>query len=501
MGNRYITGSDLSDYFADIESESQLIEKLSKANGRFSVVILRESETWVAVDPLRTYPLYYSKTGGEFCISDNSYCLAEQILKPELNQVATDSFLASGFTLNNQTILLDLYQAEAGEMLVFNDSVTRKFYCSYTLNKINKLSFDEAVTSLNIRLNEIFKNHLEALADRFIVIPLSGGYDSRLVAAMCSQYHPENVLCITYGREGNREVKPAGEAAKRLGLKWINIVYNEELIRDFVNDKYFSSYFEEASGLTSMFYLQDYFAVRHLKENSLIPENSVFMPGFSGDSLAGSFFRKSFLEKANVKEISGKIFENKFNLVELSRQVRNDITDLISEKINGSAPFLWKNYENWEIKEIHAKLIVNSARVFSFFGYDYVLPLFDKELIDFFTTVPFEFKLNKKLYDKTLSEIVFSGLGINLSDELNPTGISRSIQDLKEKMKRYIPSFLTDALIDKVSPIYYDEIVKPLIRDIGKDNLIKPRQANYYNAYLTQWYIMKIKQKYGIAAN
>jgi len=265
-----------------------------------------------------------------------------------------------------------------------------------------------------------------------------------------------------------------------------------------MEDEYFSRYYEYASGLSSMFYMQDYFAVKYLKENTIIPEGTVFMPGFSGDSLAGSFFSQS-IEHQNIKsDIASRILNDKFVLVNLDQHKKKILHSLIIEKLNREMKTSWKDYEDWEIKEMHAKFIINSAKVFTFFGYEYVLPFFDNNLIDFFTTIPFQYKLNKKLYDYVLTKNIFHELNVNLSVEINPKPYERTIQRFKEKVKQFIPRPFVNSIIEYNSPILYDEITLKMAEEIGKENIIPPRQANYYNAYLTQWYIKKTRTKFNL---
>jgi asparagine synthase (glutamine-hydrolysing) len=247
-----------------------------------------------------------------------------------------------------------------------------------------------------------------------------------------------------------------------------------------------------------MFYMQDYFAVKYLNENSIIPEGTVFMPGFSGDSLAGSFFSQSIEVHTDKSKIASKILDEKFVLVNLDHKKKRILHSLIIEKLNRELKTSWKDYEDWEIKEMHAKFIINSAKVFSFFGYEYVLPFFDNNLIDFFTMLPFQYKLNKKLYDHVLTKNIFHKLNANLSVEVNPKPYERTIQRFKEKVKQFIPTSFVNSFIDLNSPILYDEITRKMAEEIGKENIIPPRQANYYNAYITQWYIKKTRTKFNL---
>ncbi len=62
----------------------------------------------------------------------------------------------------------------------------------------------------------------------------------------------------------------------------------------------------------------------------------------------------------------------------------------------------WSVYEDWDLKEKLSKFIVNSCNIYAWFGYEYRLPFYDVAFQEFFRDVPYEFKLNKKLYDTFL---------------------------------------------------------------------------------------------------
>jgi asparagine synthase (glutamine-hydrolysing) len=493
--NRYLKQEDLFTYFKDVDTAEEFEKKLFLANGQFSVIIKRSDELWAATDRLRNYPLFYTRINGDFVISDDCYILADLLPVKSLDSIASDCFLSIGFTVNNLTLLDSVNQIEAGEYICEGNSFSRIFYHKPSIGILNHSNYYSASEELNKLFNEVLRSHLVALKDKFIAVPLSGGYDSRLIASMCAKYHPDNILCYTYGISDNREVAPAREAAKRLGLKWINVIYDSSLIDGYLNDGYFNDYYPYASNLSSMFYLQDYFAVKYLKVNCIIPDDSVFMPGFSGDSLGGSFFTSAFKSHNSKMQISKQILNDKFVLINLDKQKKDKIRLLIEEKIHDGIRECWKNYEEWEIKEMHSKFIINSAKVFSFFGYDYVLPLFDNQLIDFFTALPFDFKLNKRLYDYVLTHYIFRELNVNLPDEINPGPVKKSIQRVKEKIKIFVPNAIINNLIDLKSPILYEEITRILIEEIGTEEIIHPRQANYYNSYLTQWYLKKTREK------
>jgi asparagine synthase (glutamine-hydrolysing) len=490
-GEEYLFENALAEIFLKADTVNRFEEILASLNGQFSVIIAKNSEVWMATDRLRCYPLFYTSVGEEVIISDDCYaCLGESDLK-EINLTARNSFLLAGYVPDNLTLINNIFQVEAGEIVVLNSIVSRRFYHEIFSTPVGNKRTDSYEKELYDLLHSVFSCHLKALKSRFLAIPLSGGYDSRLIAAMSKIYHPENMICYTYGRKDNPEAYKAAEVAKRLNVKWLNIEYNNDLINDYLHSNKFKEYYPFASNLSSMFFMQDYFALQYLKDRSLIPDNTVFMPGYSGDFLAGSHLRKSMNKPLKENDIAEIILRKHFRYIKSSVSEKEKIKSLIRKKIPDIKGNPWKIFENWDLKERQAKFIVNSARTFLFFGYEYTMPFWDKNIIDFFSKIPFSLKFNKKLYDTVLKQSIFKELNLNLDDEQYPGALSRSIQNIKEAVKPFLPYALVTKMTNQKSIIYYDEITRALREDIGPENIILPIQSNLFNSYITQWYIYK----------
>ena len=494
-GGRYLRNEALLSYFSGISTISEFEEKLKSANGQFSVVIKRESEIWAASDRLRNWPLFYSHIDREFIVSDNCYKLAEMQVEKQFDSNAVNCFLASGYVINNLTLLKNIYQVEAGSLVILGAEAKSCFYHKPSSGKIINKDMKTGAEELEEMLHDVFKKYFNALKDRFIAIPLSGGYDSRFVAGMASMYHPENILCYTYGRKDNPETALAKEVAGRLGLKWINIIYDSELIRDFMHDGFFEDYYPWVSNLTGMFFMQEYFSVRLLKFNNLIPVDSVFISGYSGDFIAGSYLTPIMKKNMDEKELSELIFREYFRLISLEKDKRSAVCDLIRESIPSGSSDAWKVIESWDMKERHAKFIINSAKVFSFFGYDYIFPLWDNQLVDYMLNLPYSLRMDRKLYEHTLRDHFFRENNLNLDHETNPAPIRKSYQRFKEAIKPFLPSAIRNLFTDPYNPILYDEITKILLEEIDPLRVVAPRQPNYYNSYITQWYLIKTAER------
>lgn len=496
-GVDFISEERLASWFATANDFGEFERKLLNTNGQFSVIIEHGETIWAATDRLRTIPLFYHKADNEIIISDSAYSLSSALKMPVVDEEAASAFLATGYTLNNLTLIEDLFQVEAGEMVMINhNNITRKFYHDYSKAGVTEDSFENYCVGLEGIIREIFKSYFSALKDCFIAIPLSGGFDSRLIAAMCKEYHPENVLCFTYGRKDNAEVAPAKEVADRLGLPWINIVYDTSLIKGFTDDPVFKDYYPYASELSSMFFMQDYFAVKYLREKNLIPENAVFMPGHSGDFLAGEHVMPFMRRRAGEKKIVRHIINEHFTLIPSGKKEKRLFHKALMVKISPKENARWLICENWDLKERQSKFIVNSGRVFNYFGFRFVMPLWDNTLIQFFNRLPVRYKANKNLYDYVLTNVFLGPRGITLSSELNPTPWQNASQRIKKAIKSILPSGVVSLFISHKSPVLYDELSEYLIAETGKMTFKRPHVASNYNSYLTQWYLLKTRQQF-----
>ncbi len=496
--DKFLREKELLDYFSDVNTISEFESKLRSATGQFSVVINRDNEIWAATDITRNWPLFYTKIEGEFLLSDDCYRLAELRSENRFDPVSYNCFLASGYTISDRTIIKDIFQVEAGAIVIMASDVKSSFYHNPAQDKSVDKDLHTGAEELTSLLESAFRRYFSALKDRFIAIPLSGGFDSRLVALMASKYHPENVLCYTYGRKDNHEVALAMESAKRLRLKWINIIYDADLIRDFIHDNYFEKYYPWVSELTGMFFLQEYFAVRYLKQNRLIPDNTVFISGYSGDFIAGSYLTPAMRRKMEGREIARLIFKEYFRLVNLKEKDKNGICELIGERIHPGKSEAWKVIESWDMKERHAKFIVNSAKVFSYFGYEYIFPLWDKQLVDYMLPLPFELRMDRKLYEHTLRDNIFRVNDLNLDNETNPSPFKKSFQRLKDRVKPMLPGKIRNQFLSPLNHILYDEITAILKEEIDPAALISPVQPNFYNSYIIQWYLAKTAEKFNL---
>jgi len=305
----------------------------------------------------------------------------------------------------------------------------------------------------------------------------------------------ENVTTFTYGRKNNPELELSEKVARKLGYIWRFIEYTDETVKDFIVSDRFRDYYPAASNYSSMFYLQEYFALEELKKS--IPQNSVFIPGHSGDFFAGSHLNKRIISAETEKELTEEIIKKHFNNKEIDPSESGVILKSIRESLNLNGRFSYLDFENWDLKERQAKFILNSNRIYEYFGYEYRLPLMDKRLMDFFSGVSPKLKYGKYLYDKVLTDKYFSETGINFIRETNPTLNQLDKQDKKNSLKRILPKKIINFYKEKIkknSDIYYNiGVTDQMIDDLLNSGQKIDRTGENRNSIIIQWYLYRIR--------
>lgn len=493
-GNFYQNDSLIS-YFENISSDEDLVKCLQNANGIFSVIIKIEQKVYLASDKSRFFPLFYFFNNDELVISDDAFSVLNSGSEFLLNDFASNIFKSTGHTIGRDTLIQNVFQVRAAEYIIFeNDKISKSdFFFSYTVNSLYSAGYNVLFHKTKENFIQSFKRFITSLNGKQVALPLSGGYDSRLIAAMLKYFGYENVICFTFGRKLNHEINNSRNAAKALGYKWLFVEYNHEIIKDYFYSEDFKIYAKYAGQITSMPYLQEYFAVKYLKENNIVNDDAIFVPGHSGDILGGSDYIKLFNEDLQRKDITKALFNKKFQLNHFSKKIRNQILHeiqiVVGDYDKNPQDISYTLAEDFNIKERLAKFIFSSSRVFDYFGYEVRFPFWDSELVAFFSKMPFEYKKSKLLYDDVLKKCFFDIYNINFEQELQPDIFEVTFHKIKSKFKFLMPtSFRLKKLIKKDWTFYY-EITKPMVKELG----LSYKNVKEFNSIIVTWYVEFIK--------
>jgi len=397
------------------------IELMKQLNGNFAIILKDDKGILASVDRIRSIPIFYGIKEDAFLIGDDAHSIKEKLRLNKINPHAVEEFLMSGYISYDETLYYDLKQLQPGEALYFKidksesseNVCTERYYIYWNKNK-KHLSIDELLDAYDVVLSQAFKRLVRSIEGRKVIIPLSGGVDSRLIASMFKKLNYKNVVCLSYGVSNNWETKISKKVAEKLGYDWIYVPYSRKKWHDVYRSQKWKEFFYSEDNLSSLPNINDWLAVRELKRNRSISEDAVFVPGHTGDFISGGHLHYIFGEKKDglTKEkllisILRKHYSLWATMLE-NQEIKNHIINKLSKFFENlplnSEEDIACAYECWEWQERQAKFIINSVRTYDFWGYEWRVPLWDSEIMDFWSSVPYELKLEKKLYLSYLKE-------------------------------------------------------------------------------------------------
>lgn len=397
-----------------------------------------------------------------------------------------------GFTPSDHTFISGIKQLCAGEYLHYNGSYLslRTYYKLPSLKSNDKLTRKEAEQAF-FSVIEQTTSHLSALIEKDapVALPLSGGFDSRLIGLMLKKMGKKNVTCFTFGNRSDKEALVSEKIAKRLGYDWLFVDYRDHIGENYLQDPLFQEYVAYFCNGTSFPYLQEYFAGKYFKENNIFSANTIFLPGHSGDMAGGSHLYPNMEHFRSKEDLARNIYQRCGDSIPLSKEQKRSLLQLIKKTIPYEEydKLTHQSHDDWNCRERQSKHIINSSRVWNFFGYDYLLPLWDDTFTSFLFSLPFPLRVYKNLYDDCLLKL-FSDNNLLLEEETPPSIKQKQTGYLKKRLREDYP------VINKIRPknhfahdfFYLKELLQVMTDELG--------DYPYNNGVgvLTEWYIRRL---------
>jgi len=453
-------GQKLIEIFRGLDSFHDFVRIVKKLNGFFYVIVKKNDELYIAVDHVRSIPLFYAIHEGAFLISDDAEWIRSQIGQNRMRDISCCEFQVVGYVTGKDTLFPSIKQVQAGEALEIKRereswSISSYRYYRFLHDEPNSYNEDELVNLLERVALESIQRLVEYAGNRQIVVPLSGGYDSRLIVTLLKKLGYKDVLTFSYGNIKHHESVISKKVAESLGYKWFFVEYTREKWREAWKTPERWEYQQWSSGWTSLPHIQDWLAVMELKKQGVIDDNCLFVPGHSGDFVAGSHIPEEAFSGVDVnhKVLAQTILKKHYCLVP-QKFLENFGLDFWIQRILmvaeageiSSGVDLANYFEKWDWQERQAKFIINSVRVYEFFGYDWWLPLWDLEFVKFWHFVPLALRKERWWYVKFVKTIYSRLLGIGVdkalghsSDRILPISILKGfIKGINHTIYEYI---------------------------------------------------------------
>lgn len=327
-----------------------------------------------------------------------------------------------------------------------------------------------------------------SLGEDKVVLPLSGGYDSRLLASAIK--NRQRLVCFTYGISSNQsqsfEVVKAQHLANRLGLEWHPIC-----LGDFHNylDEWNKS-FGVSTHAHGMYHIEFYTNI--LKQNGAVPQR--FLSGLIGDIWAGSVVFPEVKAPRQLKNLGYSHGMNADSTYLIGRNKTNKVLEGFFEahelKLNDPR---YRVIEAMRVKIMLLKYLLEIPKTFNFRPF---APYIDQDIALSMLCLPCDERKDRKW-----QKDYFTKINLNIESEKLSFSPQNSLNTQALKKIPLLP-LKTDILREIIKPGYVDWINRNLLNTrvskyryklgiLRKKNkfirkfLPKDRHLKAYFAYLT----------------
>lgn len=389
--------------------------------GHFALILETPDYVVAAVDACRTHPIYYTETTDHALISNDAYLARECASLATWNATAALEFSMAGFVTGPDTLVDGLHQLRAGELVFARPDAApcRHRYFRFRPQPGDPHAAKDWHGQLMDRIDGAIERTVARAAGRTIFVPISGGFDSRLILCKLHQHGYRDLAAFSYGTPGNVDAQAGRDICAALDIPWHFVPSDGVRARRFFASQTRRDFWRFADGLSAIPNFQDLQALTDLQAARILPDDAVIINGQTGDFLSGGHILKTLPEGAMgmdalVDALTTKHFslwkqlDTAANRVVISHRLRHQLGDERGDSL--SWPEAAALAELWEFDERQAKYVINGQRIYEFLGLAWELPLWDFGLVRFFTTVPLDLRLRQRLYLDTLRSWDYRGL-------------------------------------------------------------------------------------------
>lgn len=412
-----------------IELNKEQIEKeaiskiLFKLDGDYILVLHNKIKNtlYLLNDIYGRLPIYYGKTNEFFMISRNQDVLSNTLNLKEVDIYGIAEYLVFGCTVTERTLIGGINYFLPGSLLSF-DINTKKYFIEniFTYNFEELLSVSKSNYKEKLKENiNLFKDAVSQRTTEKSVVGLSGGLDSRILAAALKDVdkNVEAVSRMSFNNRENIDVMLAEKVSQVINIPF-NIIKSQEPEDSFLNEIIILK-----SGLNSI--ENDYNLIFEKKLQLHYGSEFTYFTGDAGDRI------KPHIQIQNAKNLPD--FVDKLIAVN-SRVGLKDVSRLL----NINQKEFKKNIEEY-IKTFPENSFAHKDLHFRIYnrGFKYVVEGEDRKRNFFWTAMPFYghqfflsamsfpdyFKKDHKMFldfmnllEPSLSDIVNKNWGLKPSD-------------------------------------------------------------------------------------
>lgn len=377
--------------------------KVRDYNGCWQIVIvdILKKKILVINDRWGTYPLFNLQNNETLLISDNWRKLVPFTDK-KLDKQSSYEMASFGYVMGNKTLIENIEDFPAHCICEYSFVEDRIIYqedsywhLRYKFQDADEKKKEKEFADLWQKQLKIYASAVKRIGNA-CYIPMSGGLDSRLLAA---EFDKQNIdiYAMTYGA-----YKEYGEFDSALEVV-NNLKHSAGHFIQYLNQRTLEKLTlspQHCNRVTTAYFGQmylDYF-------DQIKDKCSVIMPGFSGDFMGGSLIRNRMLKWKTNEDAINYILEQRSAPMVRAFYKSAQYKTYVEKAIGSDYPKeddVISNYVRWFLENDIRRYLIRSVIIEKNPHGHLILPFFDYKLIDFFLELPTELLINKRLYVNT----------------------------------------------------------------------------------------------------
>jgi asparagine synthase (glutamine-hydrolysing) len=380
---------------------------VNSLNGSFVLAIydLKRRKLIIVNDRYGFRPLYYAKSSGKLLFaSEVKAILEDSVVNKELDDEAIADFFAFGEILGNKTFFKGIKVLPPASVFTYDGKdISIDEYWNFNYKPDYGISQDEMV----VKLVQTFKKAvgIRMRGNLRYGVALSGGLDSRVIAAAIPNNQQHSVIAFTYGIPDCNDIKIARLVAEKTGLNHLVMELDADELISYAEEVV---YLSDGMDLISVAYLPYAFGL-------IRDQIDVFSFATALDLLLGGSYLNQRILNAKTDEDLLKYY--------LKRRILSDImlSRLFTPDYYRKIERLPANSMKQAFERIRAEhpanrsdyfYLRNHVRRFTILGsviprnkVEESIPTFDNEFMEVILKIPPELRFGHRIYRKFLTKL------------------------------------------------------------------------------------------------
>jgi len=260
-------------------------------------------------------------------------------------------------------------------------------------------------------LDKSFQRLKKIAGEKPIILFLSGGYDSRLVAYMLKRHAFENVYTLCHAVDPLKDYPESKYVANQLGFEWVGYKRTDDKLRRWYKSDDWWNVEEMIGGWGTTNPTNNLgFVLKQMSTDGRLPDSGIIVSGHSIASI-GSYIPHwgSQLGQVESTDVVNSISEQIYTTGrKLNEDTKPLINEILTSKISndGSIGVKCANniIESWH-QDRSEKRYRNHRYMYDYWGFERWAPLWSREFQEFYSSLPVRHRKDRQLYENYIKKL------------------------------------------------------------------------------------------------